>query len=187
MSQLSHLLETARCGNKQAAAEILPIVYEELRQLARKRMQNESPGQTLSATALVHEAFLKLVHNGDQLRWDSKGHFFAAASIAMRRILIDVAKRKKRVRHGGGRKRATLDSVAIPIDDIQSDQVLDIDKALVDLESLRPEVAQLVHLRYYGGLSIEDAAKALGVSERTAFRHWKFAKAWMYERVNEEK
>jgi RNA polymerase sigma factor (TIGR02999 family) len=176
------LLEAAAAGDRQAAAELLPLVYAELRKLAAARMAAESPGQTLDATALVHEAYLRLV--GDQ-RFEHRGHFFAAAAEAMRRILVEAARRKGRLMRGGGRNRVDLDGLAAS-DAERADDLVALDEALTRLEADRPEVAAVVKLRYFVGLTTEQAGEALGLSLRTANRHWAYAKAWLYQQLSAE-
>jgi RNA polymerase sigma factor (TIGR02999 family) len=179
MSDVTQLLTAAAAGDRQAAADLLPAVYAELRQLAAARLADERTGHTLQPTALVHEAYLRLV--GDQ-RFDHRGHFFAAAAEAMRRILIDDARRQAATRHGGGMHRRDLDpdaaATAEPRDDL-----LALDAALDRLAAEDPLKADLVKLRYYVGLSLADAAAALGLSERTAGRHWAYARAWLRRAV----
>jgi RNA polymerase sigma factor (TIGR02999 family) len=161
---------------------LLPLVYEELRKLAAARMADEAPGNTLNATALVHEAYLRLVGPADATRWDSRGHFFAAAAEAMRRILVESARRKAAARHGGGRARIELapDLAAAPE---PREDLLALDEALDRLAAEDPLKADLVKLRYFAGLTLPDAAAALGLSERTAGRHWAYARAWLRRAV----
>ena len=184
MSEVTRLLDAAAAGDRKAAADLLPLVYDELRRLAVARMAAESPGHTLDATALVHEAYLRLVGPADDGRWDGRGHFFAAAAEAMRRILVEAARRKQAERHGGGKVRVALDRVD-GIDDRAGpdDRLVALDSALTRLGREEPEVAEVVNLRYFAGLTIEQAAAALGVSVRTANRHWAFAKAWLYREL----
>lgn len=178
MSDVTRILDRVQQGDPKAAEELLPLVYDELRRLAAHRMANEAPGQTLQPTALVHEAWLKLVGPGAQA-WNSRGHFFAAAAEAMRRILIDRARRRNRERHGHGLRRVDLDQVdvAATADD---DTLLRVSEALDKLAAEAPDKAQLVKLRYFAGLPIADAAEALGISPATAKRHWTFARAWLF-------
>jgi RNA polymerase sigma factor (TIGR02999 family) len=175
MTPVTQLLDAAAAGDRQAAGELLPLVYDELRKLAAARMAAEAPGQTLEATALVHEAYLRLVGPADDRRWNSRSHFFAAAAEAMRRILVDRARRKRAAKRGGGTRRVPLDAAdigfAAPADDL-----LDIDDALNRLAIEDPAAAGFVQLRYFAGLSIEDAAEALGLARSTAFEHWAYAR-----------
>jgi RNA polymerase sigma factor (TIGR02999 family) len=177
MSEVTRILETIEGGNPKAAEELLSLVYEELRKLAAVRLAHEAAPQTLQPTALVHEAWLKL--GGSNHDWNSRGHFFGAAAEAMRRILIDRARKRNRQRHGGGMERVNLDSVdvAITTDD---ETLLRLDEALIKLAAEEPEKAELVKLRYFSGLSIPDAARVLAISEATAKRHWAYARAWLY-------
>lgn len=178
MNDVTHILSAIEQGDPSASDELLPLVYQELRQLAQQRLAREKPGQTLQATALVHEAYLRLVGDQDQ-GWDSRGHFFAAAAEAMRRVLVENARRKRTEKHGGQRRRVDLDDVE-PTADLGADaDLLDLDEALRKLEAEDPSRAALVKLRYFAGLSLEDAASALGFSRATASRHWRFAKAWL--------
>jgi RNA polymerase sigma factor (TIGR02999 family) len=181
MSEVTQLLEAAAAGDPKAAAELLPLVYDELRKLAAARMAEEKPGQTLQATALVHEAYLRLVGSGQPAGWDGRGHFFAAAAEAMRRILVESARRKGHLRHGGGRKRVELEDGCAPAEPPPDDDLLALDDALGRLEAGQPEAAAVVKLRYFAGLTAEEAAAALGISLRTANRHWAFARAWLLD------
>jgi RNA polymerase sigma factor (TIGR02999 family) len=178
MADVTQILDRVEQGDSRAAEELLPLVYEELRKLAAHKMANEAAAQTLQPTALVHEAWLKLVKPGPR-PWNSRGHFFGAAAEAMRRILIDRARRRKRERHGHGLQRVDLDrvDVAATADD---DTLLRIDQALEKLAAEAPDKARLIQFRYFGGLSIDEAARALGISPATAKRHWAFARAWLY-------
>jgi RNA polymerase sigma factor (TIGR02999 family) len=188
MSDVTRLLEAAAGGDRKAAAELLPLVYEELRKLAAARMAAEAPGHTLDATALVHEAYLRLVGPADDNRWDNRGHFFAAAAEAMRRILVEAARRKAAARHGGAMHRQPLDPEAAAISR-QREDLIAIDEALDRLAAEDLLKADLVKLRYFVGLTLPEAAAALGLSERTAGRHWAFARAWLRRAVegSEEK
>jgi RNA polymerase sigma factor (TIGR02999 family) len=160
----------------------LPLVYDELRKLAAARLAEEKPGQTLQATALVHEAYLRLVGSSDADRWDGRGHFFAAAAEAMRRILVDQARRKKAIRHGGGLIRQGLESDLVAAQEPREDLIA-LDKALDQLAAADPIKAELVKLRYFAGLSLAEAAAVLGLTERTAGRHWTYARAWLRREV----
>ena len=179
MAAVTQLLDAAAAGDPQAAADLLPLVYDELRQLAAARMAEEKPGQTLQPTALVHEAYLRLVGRDDDHRWDGRGHFFAAAAEAMRRILIDRAREKVALKRGGGRKRVPLDEVDPPTGTPPED-LLALDEALVQLTRLDPAAGQLVKLRYFAGLSVEEVAATMNLSPATAYRHWAFARAWLH-------
>lgn len=175
MSEVSRLLTAVANGDRHAAAALLPLVYDELRGLAAQRMNLEAPGHTLQPTALVHEAYLRLVGNQT---FENRGHFFAAAAEAMRRILIDYARRKKRSKNGGTHQRRELpDDLAVPTD--REDELLALDQALSRLAEADPEKARLVELRYFGGLTGDQAAEVLGISASTADRHWVFARAWL--------
>ncbi len=181
MSEVTHILAAVERGDPRAAEQLLPLVYEELRKLAAQRLASEKPGQTLQATALVHEAYVRLVGGEQPHDWNGRGHFFAAAAEAMRRILVESARRKGRVRHGGGRTRIDLDQVAAIDDDGGADDLLALDEALGRLEAEQPEVAAVVKLRYFAGMTAGQAAEALGLSRRTADRHWAFARAWLFD------
>jgi RNA polymerase sigma factor (TIGR02999 family) len=181
MNEVTHLLNAIARGDPHAAGQLLPLVYEELRRLAARKLAQERPGQTLSATALVHEAYLRLA--GDAARdWDSRGHIFTAAAEAMRRILVESARRKQRRKHGGGLQRVPLDDIAAPAGP-PSDDLLALNEALTRLAQEDPLKARLVELRFFAGLSVEDAARCLGISRATADRHWAYARAWLYDRV----
>jgi RNA polymerase sigma factor (TIGR02999 family) len=179
MSDVTRLLDAASSGDGKAAAELLPLVYDELRKLAASRLAPEVAGQTLQPTALVHEAYLRLIGPEDERRWANRGHFFAAAAEAMRRILVERARRKGRVKHGGGRMRVELDEASLAAESA-SDDLLALDEALGRLEARDPSRAALVKLRYFAGLTTAEAAQVLGISRRTADRHWAFARAWLY-------
>ncbi len=182
MGDVTRILSDLAQGDAHAAGQLLPLVYEELRKLAAARMTEEAPGNTLNATALVHEAYLRLVGPADEARWDNRGHFFAAAAEAMRRILVDRARRKAAVRHGGGRVRLELAPDLAAAREPRED-LLALDEALDRLAAEDPLKAELVKLRYFAGLSLSDAAAALGLSERTAGRHWAYARAWLRRAV----
>lgn len=175
MSDVTRLLDAAQAGDRQAAAGLLPLVYNELRKLASARMAAESPGHTLDATALVHEAYVRLV--GDQ-QFDSRGHFFAAAAEAMRRILVDSARRKATVRHGGGRRRVQLHELHRIAE--SPDGLIELHDALTRFATIEPQKAKLVELRFFAGLSVAEAAAVLGVSAATAARWWEFARLWLF-------
>src|SRR5215468_2051281 len=183
MSEVTRLLDAAVAGDRKAAADLLPLVYDELRQLAVARMAAESPDQTLQPTALVHEAYLRLIGPADELRWENRGHFFAAAAEAMRRILVDAARRKRTEKHGGHRRRVELPDVpARP--DVADEQLLALDEALTRLAAEDPVAARVVELRHFAGLSIEDAAATLGLSRATTYRHWTYARAWLRDAIS---
>ncbi len=179
MSDVTQILSAIDQGDSRAADRLLPLVYDELRRLAAQKLSSEKPGQTLQATALVHEAYIRLVDTEKAQNWNSRGHFFGAAAEAMRRILVDRARRKQRPKHGGGRRRLELDS-AFPANDATPDALLAIDEALGQLQREFPEKARLVNLRYYAGCSLEQAANAMGISPATAKRHWTYARAYLY-------
>lgn len=191
---ITQLLRDAAKGG-EPARQVLPMVYDELRRLAAARLRDESPGHTLSATALVHEAYVRLLGaDGDELNWDSRGHFFAAAAQAMRRILIDHARArdaaKRRPAEGGARRalslsRMTADAVTLSLEEDPA-ALLDLDAALDALHSQDPTKAQLVALRFFAGLSLDQAARAMGVSPATADRHWAYARAWLFDRLADE-
>lgn len=178
MSDVTHILSQINGGDPQAAEQLLPLVYDELRRLAAARMAQEHPGQTLQATALVHEAYLRLVGGDQQQSWDSRGHFFAAAAEAMRRILVDQARRKNAHKAGGHRQRVELSLAHEPTSESEFD-LLALNEALDRLESQDPRAAQLVKLRYFVGLTQQEAAQALGVSLATAKTEWAYAKTWL--------
>jgi RNA polymerase sigma factor (TIGR02999 family) len=185
MNDVTQLLEAVGQGDPKAAEELLPLVYEELRRLAAARMAQQPPGQTLQATALVHEAWLRL--GGDQMpRWESRRHFFAAAAQAMRHVLIERARRKLRARHGGQWQRVELDAVDIPMpSDNDDERWLEIDWALDKLAAVAPEKAEVVKLRFFVGLDEKEIAELLHISPRTVERYWRYAKAWLFERASQ--
>jgi RNA polymerase sigma factor (TIGR02999 family) len=178
---MTRLLEAAASGDRTAAAELLPLVYDELRKLAAARLAVESPGNTLQPTALVHEAYLRLI--GDQ-QFDGRGHFFAAAAEAMRRVLVEGARRKKLPKHGGGRQRIELNEAHRVLE--SSDDLLLLDEALDRLSGEDATAVEIVKLRLFAGLSVEEAADALGLGRATAYRHWLFARAWLRCELGEE-
>ncbi len=182
MSDVTHILSAIEQGDPHAAEQLLPLVYDELRKLAAHKMAQEAPGQTLQATGLVHEAYLRLVDVEQAQHWNSRGHFFAAAAEAMRRILIDRAREKLAVKRGGDRKRVPLAEVDPPAGTPPED-LLAFDEALEQLTRLDPTAGQLVKLRYFAGLSVEQAAATLRVALPTAYRHWTFARAWLHAQV----
>jgi RNA polymerase sigma factor (TIGR02999 family) len=182
MSDVTRLLSAIEQGDPHAAAQLLPLVYDELRKLAAQKMAQEVPGQTLQATGLVHEAYLRLVDVEQAQHWNGRGHFFAAAAEAMRRILIDRAREKLAVKRGGGRKRVPLEEVDPPAGTPPED-LLALDEALEQLTRLDATAGQLVKLRYFAGLSVEQAAATLNLSTATAYRHWTFARAWLHRQL----
>jgi RNA polymerase sigma factor (TIGR02999 family) len=181
VSEVTQILERVEHGDPKAAEELLPLVYEELRRLAAHRMANEAAGQTLQPTALVHEAWLRLVGNQDQ-KWDGRAHFFAAAAEAMRRILIDRARRKRAVRHGGDQQRVDIEAVDLPATDAD-DQLLAVNDALDKLAAQDKVEAELVKLRYFVGMTNDEAAEVLGISPRTAKYYWTHARAWLFREI----
>jgi RNA polymerase sigma factor (TIGR02999 family) len=187
MTDVTRILSAIEQGDPGAAEQLLPLVYDELRQLAAQKLAQEKPGQTLQATALVHEAYVRLVGSGEaavgrEQRWDSRGHFFAAAAEAMRRILIDRARGKHSAKRGGGRRRIDVDAIDLATQ-ATPDQLLAVDEALAKLAREDPAAARLVELRYFAGLTVEEAGKALGISTATAYRHWKYARAWLHSEL----
>jgi RNA polymerase sigma factor (TIGR02999 family) len=175
MSEVTRILSAIEQGDAYAAEQLLPLVYDELRQLAAQKLAQEKPGQTLQATALVHEAYVRLVDVDKAQHWNSRGHFFAAAAEAMRRILVDQARRKQADKRGGSRRRVSLDAADVgytPPDD----ELLAIDEALTRLAAEDPQAARLIQLRYFAGLSLEDAAALVGISRSTAYEHWSYAR-----------
>ena len=180
MNEVTRILSAMESGEPQETEQLLPLVYDELRRLAAQRLAHEKPGQTLQPTALVHEAYLRLVDSAAIRRWDSRGHFFAAAAEAMRRILVNRARDKGRLKRGGDRRRVDLqgfsDPATAPVDD-----VLDLDEALERLAAAYPDCAELVKLRYFAGLTLAETAAALGLPRRTADERWAFARAWLFK------
>jgi RNA polymerase sigma factor (TIGR02999 family) len=184
MNDVTRILAAIEQGDPQAAEQLLPLVYDELRRLAARRLAREKPGQTLQATALVHEAYLGLVGSGRGRRWEGHGHFFAAAAEAMRLILINRARDKGRLKHGGGLQRVDLDRVELGYEDDGLD-MLALDEALTRLAAEEPECGRLVKLRFFAGLTSEEAAEVLGVTRRTADRYWVYARAWLLHAMEE--
>lgn len=183
MSDITRILQQLE-SDAHASEQLLPLVYDELRRLATARLANERAGQTIQATALVHEAFLRLVDVENQQKWNSKGHFFSASAEAMRRILVENARRKKQIKRGGNFKRREFEEGLIASPEIKHD-LLALDEALTAFSEEHPEKCELVKLRYFAGLTIADAAKSLDISTSTADRHWSFAKAWLYRFIGE--
>lgn len=189
MSDVTHILSQIESGDPTAGSRLLPLVYEELRKLAAAKLAVEKPGQTLQATALVHEAFLRLVKApGEQselspLLWDGRGHFFAAAAEAMRRILVENARRKRRIKHGGELNRQELGEIPVIASEIR-EELESLDDALNRLKAVNAQAVELVHLRYFAGLSMDDAAELLGISPRTAGRLWAYARAWLHQEIS---
>jgi RNA polymerase sigma factor (TIGR02999 family) len=184
MADVTHILSEMERGNPQAADQLWAVVYNELRKLATAKLSQEKPGQTLQATALVNEAYMRLVGAESSPKWNSRGHFFAAAAEAMRRILIDRARNKKRIKRAGEKRNLDLDAIAVAMD-TPADDLLALDEALQTLRSQKEEVAELVKLRFFAGMTLDDAATALGISRRTAYRQWAFARAWLYQHLCE--
>jgi RNA polymerase sigma factor (TIGR02999 family) len=182
MSDVTRILSAIEQGDPSAAEQLLPLVYDELRRLAAQRLAHEQPGQTLQPTALVHEAYLRLVDADHVQRWDSRGHFFAAAAAAMRRILVDRAREKGRDKRGGRWKRLDIDAIDLATT-ATPDQFLAVDEALARLAQSDAAAAQIVQLRYFAGLTVEEAGKAIGISTATAYRHWNFARAWLHSEL----
>jgi RNA polymerase sigma factor (TIGR02999 family) len=185
MSEVTRVLAAIQQGDPQAAGQLLPLVYDELRKLAAHKMSQEAPGHTLQPTALVHEAYLRLVDADDARSWQGRGHFFAAAAEAMRRILVDNARRKGRLKRGGDQRRVDLDDVEVAAAG-PSEDVLALDEALTKLAETHPEKAELVKLRYFAGLTVDEAAQVLGISTSTADRYWTYARAWLFREVAPE-
>lgn len=186
MSDVTRILDAAQQGDPKAAQELLPLVYEELRRLAAHKMASESSGQTLQPTALVHEAWLRLVGNDGEARFQNRAHFFGAAAEAMRRILIDRARRKQAIRHGGEQQRVEFDEVELPAN-VDDDQLLAMSEALDRLAAEHKEEAELVKLRYFVGMTNDEAAGALGISPRTAKYYWTHARAWLFREVQRQR
>jgi RNA polymerase sigma factor (TIGR02999 family) len=189
MSDVTRILSQIESGDPSAAEQLLPLVYDELRRLAAVKLAHEKPGQTLQATALVHEAYLRLIGAPDAqgqepVQWNSRGHFFGAAAEAMRRILVENARRKKRLKHGGGHERVDVDSFEIA-SEAPDDDLLAMDEAMTRLAEEDPFKARLVELRFFAGLSVEEAADVLGISRITAKRYWRYARAWLHHRVSD--
>jgi RNA polymerase sigma factor (TIGR02999 family) len=184
MSDVTHILAAIEQGDPRAAEKLLPLVYDELRRLANQRLARETPGQSLLSSDLVHEAYLRLMGEGDQKQWEGRGHFFAAAAEAMRRILVEEARRRKRLKHGGGRLRVDLEAGGFlakePSEDLES-----LDEALTKLAAEDPAKAELVKLRFFAGLTMPEIARVLMISLATAERHWTYARTWLYAELKD--
>ena len=183
MAEVTQILTSLAAGNPKGSEELLPLVYDELRKLAAARLALERPGQTLQPTALVHEAYLRLVGDGQPQDWNGRGHFFAAAAEAMRRILINRARNKQRLKRGGGSKRVDLDALANPVTAPSAD-LLELDDALERLSAVNAQAAELVKLRFFAGFTQQESALALGLARRSADRLWAFARAWLIDALN---
>jgi RNA polymerase sigma factor (TIGR02999 family) len=186
MSEVTRLLEAAAFGDRKASAEVLPLVYEELRRLAASRMANEAPNHTLDATALVHEAYLRLVGTVDEAKWDNRNHFFAAAAEAMRRILVDHARCRNRLRRGGDFQRVELTEDLAAHSHVDEADLLAVDEVIDRLAEHDLPVAELVKLHVFAGFTLEQTAEVLGINVRTAYRNWSYARAWMFQRLGGE-
>jgi len=182
MNEVTRILSGIEAGDPHAAEQLLPLVYDELRKLAAQKLAQERPGQTLQATALVHEAYLRLVDVETAPHWNSRGHFFAAAAEAMRRILVEMARKRRRFKRGGDLQRLDLDGLELPDHNVPNN-LLDLDDALTQLAQSHPEQAELVKLRYFAGLTVDEAAQALGIAPSTADRYWTYARAWLYRHI----
>jgi RNA polymerase sigma factor (TIGR02999 family) len=185
MTEVTRILTAIEQGEPRAAEQLLPLVYDELRKLAARRLAREKPGQTLQATALVHEAYLRLVGGEGDLSWDGRGHFYAAAAEAMRRILLDRARANGRLKRGGARSRRDLDLDSLVAADAPPDDLLDLEEAIGRLKAIDADSARLVGLRLFVGLNLGEAALAMGIARRTADRDWAFARAWLYDQLRE--
>lgn len=185
MSEVTQALDAIGRGDEHAFEQLLPLVYQDLRRLAASMLAQEPVGQTLQATALVHEAYVRLVDSEQEQNWNHRGHYFAAAAEAMRRILVEKARRKQRVKHGGEHQRVELDDERL-VCSIPADQILALDEALQRFGEQEPEKAQLVKLRFFAGLSLEEAAETLRISRATACRHWTYARAWLHDAVSKD-
>ena len=184
MTEVTQILDAMARGDQQASEQLLPVLYQDLRRLAGNLLAREPAGQTLEATALVHEAYVRMVDADDEQRWKHRGHFYAAAAEAMRRILVEQARRKRSVKHGGEYLRVDLDERLVCT--VPTGQLLALNEALERLDQEDPEKAQLVKLRFFAGLSIEEAAETLGISRATASRHWTYARAWLHDALSAE-
>lgn len=186
MSEVTRILSAIEQGDSHAASQLLPLVYDALRQLAAQRLAQEKPGQTLQATALVHEVYLRLVGNSEEHRWNSRRHFFAAAAEAMRRILVERARARGSLKRGGGRKQLDLEELAVAGPDRPGDDLLALDEALTRLAAVEAQAAELVQLRYFAGRTMSEAAELLGLSLRSAHRLWAYAKAWLLQELKQD-
>jgi RNA polymerase sigma factor (TIGR02999 family) len=184
LTGVTQILASIEQGDPHAAEQLLPLVYDELRRLAAQKMAHEQPGQTLEATALVHEAYARLINGCADQQWNSRRHFFAAAAEAMRRILVESARRKGRIKHGGGLERVEFDVLEL-VGKAPDDRLLALDEALSELEAREPAKAELVKLRYFAGCSLDEAADILGISRTTAKRYWVYARAWLFAEIRE--
>lgn len=184
MNDITRILVAIRDGDGQASEQLLPMIYQELRKLAASKLAQEPAGQTLEATALVHEAYIRLVDSEEKQKWNHRGHFFAAAAEAMRRILVEKARRKQTVKHGGEAQRVEMDDERL-VCSVPSEQIVALDEALEEFGQEEPEKAHLVKLRFFAGLSIEEAAEVLGISRATAARHWTYARAWLFDAISD--
>ena len=184
MSEATQLMNSLRGGEQSAADRLLPLVYDELRRLAATKLRYEAPGQTLNATALVHEAYLRLVGSDTESNWDSRGHFFAAAAEAMRRILVEKARRKKRLKHGGGRNRLNWEESASLVTE-SAEHLMALDEALGKLSAEDPAKAEVVKLRFFAGLTMPEIALAMSISLKTTERHWTYARTWLYAELKD--
>jgi RNA polymerase sigma factor (TIGR02999 family) len=185
MNEVTRILSGIEAGDPHAAEQLLPLVYDELRKLAAQKLAQEKPGQTLEATALVHEAYVRLVDTDRVPHWNSRGHFFAAAAEAMRRILVQNARRRNRLKHGGGRTRLNMDNLDIAAPE-RSDELLSLDEALGQLAAVDAQAAELVKLRYFAGCTIPQAAEVLGISPRNADFLWAYARTWLFQKIQGE-
>ena len=185
MNDITLIMDAVRRGERRASEELLPLVYEELRRLATIRMAGQASGHTLQPTALVHEAWVRLVEDGAR-SWENRAHFFGAASEAMRRILVESARRKSRLKHGGGQQRVDFEGLEIT-QETPDEDILLIDEALEQLKAVDAERAQVVVLKFFGGLTNEEVAQSMGIGERSVARHWAFARTWLFERIREQR
>lgn len=183
--RITHILNAADAGDTSVSDELLPLVYDELRRLAAARLGHERQGHSLQATALVHEAYVRLTQDSPDLRWTGRGHFFGAAAEAMRRILVDRARARKAAKRGGDRKHLRLELADLALNDVPA-ELLDLDASLTRLAAIEPVKAELIKLRFFAGLTMDQAADALGISPSTADRHWSFARAWLYRDMTRE-